>query len=93
MTTPQIIERWGYPAMIYSVETDDGYILELHRIPHGKNNVTWPNGKQPVVFMQHGLLCASTDWTMNLPEQSAGEYGFRGNVFQINHKKLNGLKK
>ncbi|UMM33025.1 hypothetical protein L5515_006642 [Caenorhabditis briggsae] len=72
MTTPQIIERWGYPAMIYSVTTDDGYILEMHRIPFGKTNVTWPNGKRPVIFLQHGLLCASSDWVLNLPDQSAG---------------------
>ncbi|KAK6023335.1 ab-hydrolase associated lipase region, partial [Ostertagia ostertagi] len=31
MTTPQIIEHWGYPAEIHTVTTEDGYILELHR--------------------------------------------------------------
>ncbi|EPB66343.1 ab-hydrolase associated lipase region [Ancylostoma ceylanicum] len=40
MTTPQIIEHWGYPAEIYTVTTEDGYILELHRIPYGKNGIT-----------------------------------------------------
>lgn len=75
---PQMIERWGYQAMIYSVTTDDGYILELHRIPNGRTNVTWPNWKKPVIFMQHGLLCASSDWTMNLPEQTAGRKDLKG---------------
>ncbi|PIO74355.1 hydrolase, alpha/beta domain protein [Teladorsagia circumcincta] len=37
MTTPQIIEHWGYPAEIHTVTTEDGYILELHRIPYGRN--------------------------------------------------------
>ena len=113
---PQIIMRWGYPAMIYDVTTEDGYILELHRIPYGKSkwlnfipienawypipaNVTWPNGKKPVIFMQHGLECASDNWVVNLPSESAAFLfadagydvwlgNFRENTYGMKHKTL-----
>lgn len=32
----EIITYYGYPSEIHTVATDDGYILELHRIPGGK---------------------------------------------------------
>lgn len=70
MNAVEIIQRWGYKAERHTVTTRDGYILELHRIPYGK---TGPgSGKRPVIFMQHGLECSSTNWIINLPSESAG---------------------
>uniref|UniRef100_A0A915D758 Uncharacterized protein n=1 Tax=Ditylenchus dipsaci TaxID=166011 RepID=A0A915D758_9BILA len=87
MTVPQIIRHWGYEAEIHQVVTSDGYILEMHRIPRGRHEVNTGhlNTNKSVVFMQHGLLCTSSVWVMNLPHQSAGflfadsgyEYGWQ----------------
>ncbi|XP_065062854.1 lysosomal acid lipase/cholesteryl ester hydrolase-like [Rhopilema esculentum] len=68
MTVPEIIKFWGYPAETYATITQDGYVLTMHRIPYGKAGRGKSN--RPVAFLQHGLLCSSSNWVTNLPEQS-----------------------
>ena len=74
MTAPDIIRYWGYPVDTHEVLTDDGYYLTLHRIPHGRKNVTVKERKngRPVAFLQHGLFCTSAIWILNLPRHSLG---------------------
>lgn len=69
---PQIIERWGYPVEIYPVTTEDGYILDMHRIPNGLTEKGSKQRPKPVIFLQHGLEASSSNWVTNLPYQSAG---------------------
>ncbi|CAK5091719.1 unnamed protein product [Meloidogyne enterolobii] len=63
LTVPGIIKYYGYTCEIHKVITEDGYILEMHRIPFGRNfNETEQKKPRKVVFAQHGLLSSSFDW-------------------------------
>lgn len=64
----------GYPVASYSVTTEDGYILEVHRIP-GKKDQTSDLGTGKPVFLQHGLLCSSADWLISPSDRSLGKIG------------------
>ncbi|KAI5631600.1 alpha/beta-hydrolase lipase region domain-containing protein [Phthorimaea operculella] len=50
----QLVEKNGFPFERHFVTTEDGYILQLHRIP----------GKGPVVFLNHGIVSSSVDFVV-----------------------------
>ena len=65
----EIIRHRGYAAQVHTVTTEDGYILELHRIlPIDGVAVGRP------VFLHHGLMGASSDWILNPTHKSLGNF-------------------
>uniref|UniRef100_A0A0N5A518 Lipase n=1 Tax=Parastrongyloides trichosuri TaxID=131310 RepID=A0A0N5A518_PARTI len=104
MTTKDICETFGYTFKSYKVITEDGYILELHRIPCGKDGKKYKNVKRPTIFLQHGLEGSSAQWICNDPSHSAAfifaDHGFdvflgnmRGNIYSNKHINLKSNEK
>lgn len=59
----------GFPAESHYVTTPDGYILNLHRIPRGRNGRS--NGK--VAYLVHGIWTNSFQWVITGPEKGLGK--------------------
>ncbi|XP_063913833.1 lipase 1-like [Zophobas morio] len=66
-TVQELVEKYEYPVEVHNVTTEDGYILTLHRIPHGKENLS--QNRTPVLLLP-GALQSSWDFVQNGPNQS-----------------------
>ena len=81
-----MIEKAGYPSETHIVETEDCYILQMHRIPYGRNNNKMSkNQKRPVVLLQHGLEGDSSNWVISFdyPEKSLGKNLYKNIILYL----------
>ena len=67
-----MIAKMGYPSETHEVLTEDGYILQMHRIPFGKKSPPVDGVERPAALLVHGLLSSSADYVMGIPEKSLG---------------------
>uniref|UniRef100_A0A182P818 Potential DNA-binding domain-containing protein n=1 Tax=Anopheles epiroticus TaxID=199890 RepID=A0A182P818_9DIPT len=63
-----LLRKYGYPAEEHIVETDDGYLLGVHRCPGSPLSPPAPG--KPVVLLQHGMLSSSADYILMGPDTS-----------------------
>lgn len=57
---------------VHHVKTDDGYILEMHRILGSPKSP--PRESKKVVFLMHGLLDSSATWVLTGPSHGLGVF-------------------
>ncbi|XP_075529854.1 lipase member N-like [Dermacentor variabilis] len=74
--TCELIKYHGYPCELSYATTDDGYVIEVDHIPHGREGSPSAAGNQrtpgyPVLLLPV-FTSASDMWFLNYPSQSPG---------------------
>lgn len=77
-TIQEIAEAEGFNFENHTVVTEDGYILEMHRIFANLTNEIPDDIVRPVLFMQHGLMATSETYMVNGNETSAFHFARDG---------------
>ncbi|KAL1425243.1 hypothetical protein MTO96_019394 [Rhipicephalus appendiculatus] len=79
LTPCELIRYFDYPCEVSHATTEDGYVIEVDRVPRGRqDNATAPNEQNgtrryPVLFVP--VIAGASDlWFINYPSQSPGSF-------------------
>ena len=64
-----LVRSAGYQCELHRIETEDGYMLTMHRIPPREQQAVAKNGP---VFMMHSMFGSSSDFIISGPGVSLG---------------------
>jgi len=98
MTFEELVLTRNYPLEIHYVDTEDGYILKLFRIPGGKGETNYKYKQKQSVLLMHGIYDSSDTFVCNSEEKCIpfilANLGYdiwlgnnRGNKHSKHHKK------
>jgi lysosomal acid lipase/cholesteryl ester hydrolase len=104
MTFEELVMSRGFPLEIHYVETEDGYILKMYRIPGGKGEINYRKKQKQSILLIHGIFDSSDGWVCNSEENCIpfilANLGYdiwlgnsRGNKHSRIHKKYNSESK
>ncbi|KAG5867820.1 hypothetical protein JTB14_016821 [Gonioctena quinquepunctata] len=73
MNISKHILQHGYPLEIHEIQTEDGYLLTLYRIPHGRYTKVNHLNNEPVLI-NHALLGSAKNFVILGPSKSLGYF-------------------
>ncbi|XP_018563470.1 lipase 3-like isoform X2 [Anoplophora glabripennis] len=75
----EITKKYGFPVETHEIETEDGYLLDVYRIPFGRFSRTRRTNRYPVI-LNHGLLGSAENFILMGQNKSLAymlaDYGF-----------------
>ncbi|XP_050293418.1 lipase 1-like [Anthonomus grandis grandis] len=99
LTITEFIIKYNYPVETHTIETDDGYLLKAHRIPHGVTN----KESKRAVLLAHGMGGSAENFIYLGPPDALAFYladrGYdvwlfnaRGTAHSRSHRSLNPIR-
>lgn len=68
----EVITFMGYPVETIKVQTEDGYILTIFRIPYSPKSPLIEGRQKKPIYMNHGLFGTSQEYLIQWGDRNLG---------------------